>query len=282
MLKFDSAQLGDFFKAALWLGPAKTAETLIPQVNNIIIVRLLGPSAVVIYNLTGKAAEMLVQVVGRFAASFLSGLAHLYGGGEEDKYLKVVRGLFLAISYMAVLGLACVLVFNMDFVRLWVGTDLYGGAILTILFCLYGLIKIIRITLYNIVFSRNEIHITSSASLAEAFIQLVAGIFLGSIWGLKGILIASIFAVAIGAMIQAIALFARTGLVRKFNHHALLRIAIIAVLTFVFATMIKCLWPIAGWQDLFIYTITLLSSGILLVAIVEPAVRSYCTKRVTR
>jgi O-antigen/teichoic acid export membrane protein len=269
MVRFNSAQLQDFLKASLWLGPAKTAETLISQVNNIILVRILGPGAVAVFNLTAKVIYLLVQIAGRFSASFLSGLAHLYGSGEEQKFRDVIKPLFRVTTYMCLTVIPFVLVLNSDFIRLWVGSELYGGGILTLLICIYGILKIVRTTLYNVVFSRNEIRVTSAAYIAEAIVQVGAGVILTILWGIKGVALASILAVIVGGLVQARALGLVLNIRYRLSLSSLFKYSAVAGVPLLLAILIKGAWPISTWGGLLIYAIGYAFVASIVVALCE-------------
>lgn len=207
MLRLDAVLTRDFFRAALFLGPAKTAETLIPQADNIIMIKLLGALDVTTLVLTRKVADLFVQIIARFSASFLSGLAHLVGSREEEKYRRTVFALFALAAYSGALGFGGVLLFNRDFMTLWLGPTFFGGQLVTGLLCIYGFLKVLRFTFYHAVLARNQIRVTGVASLAEAFIQLVMGLVLAGLWGIKGIVAAGIMAVTAGSLIQAVSLW---------------------------------------------------------------------------
>ncbi len=141
-VRFERKPFLEFFFKAAYLGPARAAEVLAPQVDNIILITLLRPIDVTIMNLTRKAGDLVVQVVGRLAASSLSGLAHLYSSRQNDRYgATVLRLLRISLSAAAV-GLTGVFILNGVFVTLWTRAELFGGQALTTILCLYAFLKI--------------------------------------------------------------------------------------------------------------------------------------------
>ena len=282
MLRFDSAVLLDLLRAALWLGPAKTTETFLPQVNNIITVKFLGPVAVTILAVTRKAADIVTMVCGRFSASFLSGLAHLYGEGNEQRYMDVVKPLFRVTIYMAVLGMSAVLLFNGNFIRLWVGKDLYGGWTLTLLICIYGVVKVPRAALYNVIFSRNGIRLASAASIAESIIQVAAGIFLIRVWGLPGLVLAAILAVVAAVLIQTIGLLSMLKVRYHFSFPPLLKVLAVALVPSLVAVLVKNAWHLESWNRFLACVAGYLCTAFAMVVSCEPLLFDYCRRMLRR
>lgn len=268
-----------FFASALWLGPSKLAEALTSQVDNIIIIKILQPIDVTMLNLTRKAAEIAVQLVGRLSVSFMSGLSHLRGSNEDVKIRSIVSDLFLVSGYLACCILCGVLILNGDFVSLWTSSNMYAGSVVTILICIYCLVKILRITTYNVVFSHGDVRITSISSFVESALQAVLGIVFCKIWGIIGVVTASIIAVIVGGLIQLIALLNTYRFSMASVLFGILKISIISTLTILAGHFVRALFPPHSWVDLIMLTIFISVVFLSMLPIAEKRFRQFLLQR---
>lgn len=265
MLKFDPAITTSFFLSALWLGPSKIAEAMTSQLDNLVVIRILSPLDVTILNLTRKAAEMATQVVSRISASLMSGLAHLNGSGDTIKIRSTIGILFLISGYAASWIMCIVLILNDTFVNLWVSSSMYAGASVTVLTCIYGILKMIRQTTYNVVFAHGDVRITSVSSMIEVATQLILGILLCKIWGIVGVVAASIIAVTTGGLIQLLALLRTYRFSVTVVMSGTLRIAGASSITLVIAYSMRTWHMPSSWLELMYFAagMTMLFSGLL-------------------
>jgi len=204
----DKQMFKDLLSKSLWLGPSKIAETITGQIDSIIIAKVLGPGSVTVLSVSRKAADLSVQIVGRISASLLSGLSHLHGSGQKDIQQQVVKTLFKVVGYAAGIGLGGFLIFNEKFVSLWVGAQYYGGTSITLLVCFYSVLKVCRISLYNIVFSIGEITLSAKSTVVEVALQTTFGFFLCIKLGLPGVVLGAIMGVMCATGIQFGKMFA--------------------------------------------------------------------------
>ena len=272
-LKFDPAITKSFFWSALWLGPSKIAEAMTSQLDNLVVIKILSPLDVTILNLTRKAAEMAIQVVSRISASLMSGLAHLKGSGDEVKIRSTIGVLFLVSGYAAS-GILCeVLILNEAFVSLWVNSSMYAGAGVTLLLCIYGILKMLRLTTYNVVFAHGDVRTTSLSSMLEAVIQLVLGILFCKFWGIAGVVAASIIAVTVGGLIQSLALlrtyqFSATGVMS-----GALRIAGTSFITLLIAYSMRTRHLPHSWLELMYFAAGMMMLFLALLFAMEAGFR---------
>lgn len=203
VLVFDFSLVVQVFRSMGWMVLAEAVVAIAPQVDNVVVAKVLRPTDVTVLSLTRRVSEFVVQLAARLPASFLSGLSHLYGSGEEEKYLHVVALLFRVTLYLAGFGLGGVLLLNESFVGVWVGPAFFGGKGLTGIICLYGILKTLRVVEHNVLFSRGLISITSPAAIAESVLQIGLGVVFCRVWGMPGILLAGVTAVVVSNLIQA-------------------------------------------------------------------------------
>jgi O-antigen/teichoic acid export membrane protein len=126
--------LGSFLVRGFWVSVSQVARLLVAGADILIIGKLLGPSAVVLYTCTGKLATVLANQPQMLMQMAIPGLSQLRAG--EDKARLYGATTALSQGMLTISGaVACViLAVNEGFVGWWVGSDLYGGFQLTALF----------------------------------------------------------------------------------------------------------------------------------------------------
>lgn len=279
ILKISPAMTTSFFSSALWLGPSKVAEAMTSQVDNIIVVKILQPIDVTILNLTRKAGEMAVHVVGRLSASFLSGLAHMKGAGNVAALQSTIANLFLVSGYAAS-GILCgVLILNEIFVTLWTSSSMYAGTGITLLICIYCLLKILRITLYNVTFANGDVRVTSISSLVEALIQAILGAILCRLWGLIGVVVAAIVAVMAGGLIQLLALLRTYKFSVTLLRTGIGKLALASSITLVAGYYLRTWSMPQSWMGLIVLAAGMMVLFFLSALILEPRFRNALINR---
>lgn len=279
ILVIDPVMTKSFFASALWLGPSKLAEALTSQVDNIIVIKILQPIDVTMLNLTRKASEIAVQVVGRLSVSFMSGLSHLKGSNQDEKILSTICNLFLVSGYMACSILCGIVLLNEDFVGLWTSSTMFAGTGITILACIYCLLKILRIITYNVVFAHGDVRVTSISSVVESTLQALLGIVFCNIWGIAGVVMASILAVISGGLIQVIVLLNTYSFKASSVIYATIKIAAITTITLAIGYIIHYHYVPHSWVELAIFSVLIIVLYVFLVAVAERRFRKLILAR---
>jgi O-antigen/teichoic acid export membrane protein len=194
-IKFKVKEAKDLFLQSAWQFGSRSAVTATRESDNLIIAILTDPKLCTIFTLTKKASEMLALLVRNFIGAFLPGLAHLHGEGDKEKFKKITIVLFKMTSLSGICLIGGYLFLNKQFVRLWVGSEFFGGMILTALLCVSALFIIFSTFFYNVIFAKGEMSTAAKANIAEAFIRIPLCIVLVMLWGIKGAALAAVLAV---------------------------------------------------------------------------------------
>lgn len=205
-LTFSRSVFSELMRATFWLGPTQFFESTIGQLDNLIVLKLLGPVQVTSLEVTRKAGQLGSMLVGRISASLLSGLAHLHGEGNRNRMHSVLASLFRVTTYLSLVGLGGVLLLNESFVPLWTSKPIFGGNLLTALCVLQIFLSILKRTIFNVVFSFGEVRAGGQSSFIEFSVQVVLGIGCVNFFGLPGIPLAGIIAILAATSVQTKAL----------------------------------------------------------------------------
>ena len=178
-------------------GMSRGSSILINNMDLFLVARMLGPENVNVLRFTRTGAEVTRTIIERPFAAIQATLPHLLGSGNIDRAREIVLRLLRWAIWAILLSVGGFLVFNGDFVRLWVGMRFYAGAqvnlLLTILFALALLTSLIA----GLSFSAGQIRGTSIAGLAHGLIYLPLALIGGYWLGIKGFITASLISLLI-------------------------------------------------------------------------------------
>jgi O-antigen/teichoic acid export membrane protein len=176
--------------------------------NTIILLSTAGPTPAVVYALTAKVGDLLMQLSWQLPDSAGVGLAQLQGEGKRERLREVV----LAMVRLTLLGagaVACaVLAFNPGFVALWTGPDKFGGLALNTLLAggVLGLSAVhIVFTAAAILGKRTQI---GWATLAQGAFHIGAAALLARVFGAEGVAAAGVLSSLVVAYPVGVVLFA--------------------------------------------------------------------------
>ena len=150
-------------------------------VSDVIVLGMLGSvPSVTTYTLTKYAPESLISAVAIAAGGVLPGLGGFVGSGHYAKVARI-RGELMAITWLIATGVgSTILIWNRDFVGLWVGAAHFAGTLSTTLIMLMTLqLALIRIDANIIDVTLNLRWKVLIGALSTALSLLAAGFLVG-------------------------------------------------------------------------------------------------------
>ena len=139
--KFSKADMLPQLHSSFWVSFNQVGQVLMAGSDVLLISKILGPSMVVPYSITGKLASVLQnqpQILMHLAAP---GLSEMRTGSSKDSIYRVSSALSQGLLLLTGLICCVILVVNEEFVRAWVGSNQYGGFALTGLILLVMLLR---------------------------------------------------------------------------------------------------------------------------------------------
>ena len=152
--------------------------------------RFLGPETVAVLNLTRKAPETSRMFIERPAIAFMPAVSHLLGSGDVKKARAVLLRLVCFLSWPLGLLVGGFVVFNANFVTLWVGSHLFAGQAINAIVCGVFLLTVTSSSLANLCLALGNIKGNSIAGFIQALVQIPL-VFVGAkYFGLYGVVLA--------------------------------------------------------------------------------------------
>ncbi len=179
--------LGELGGLFLYTFTARFSKIVTRSLDNFMISRLLGQESVAVYSLTSRAPRVGENLVGHPVGAFRPAVAHLAGAGDMAKAREVLGRLMRFMLWSLGLLFAGFAAFNDDFVRLWVGGHLFGGAAVSLFICLMLVVHAWTNGLGMLCFSLGNIKGNSLSDLASS-ILMIPFMYVGAVnFGLAGI-----------------------------------------------------------------------------------------------
>jgi O-antigen/teichoic acid export membrane protein len=274
-VKFDLPTLQELLRSSSMLLVVRICRLFTTRSYGMIIAVVLSAPLLVVFEVTYKAAVMIIDVLSRFSMSLLPGLSHLTGTGEKEKFQQITLMLLHLTVVLSLLGAGGVLLLNREFVSLWTGAQYYGGDGLTALFCLYAVTQLVNSAFYNIIFAAGLLKAVTWASLCEASVQVSLAVILGYFWGLKGVALAAVIASAASLVIQVIAAFGllARGIFAAQAFVPALRMVLLGIAPVALGWGVIWYWTPRGWWQMGIFAGGYLLSGGILMLLLDSQLR---------
>lgn len=173
-------------------GMARFGSVLVNNLDLFLVVRILGPDSVNVLRFTRTGPEICRTIIERPVTAMQATLPHLMGSGNLDRAREILLRLLRLCIWMLVLCAGGFLVFNGEFLRLWVGDRFFAGNQVNILLILSFVGATAMSLLAGLCFSAGDIRGTSSAGLAQGVLYLPLVLAGGHWFGMGGIVAASI------------------------------------------------------------------------------------------
>jgi O-antigen/teichoic acid export membrane protein len=182
-------QIKQILKFSLLLGIGKVGFMLISSTDNLIIGNYLGAESVTLYVITLRIPFTLKMISGKITSNFLGYFTTLFDQNESSKtqsvYINLLKinlvfGLFFSIYAFCI---------NKLFVGLWVGSDKYGGDVLTLIGSLLVLKEFLVSGVRGMITGHGEIRGDVLAVILESILNLILSFIFVKYIGLAGVLL---------------------------------------------------------------------------------------------
>ena len=139
--RFSAPAAAGYLRKSGWVSVSQVAQLLLNGADVLILGKLLGPAAVVVYSCTGKLTTVVGNQPQVLMQTALPGLSEMRAGESKERILQVCTALGQAMLLLSG-GLVCVvLAINAGFVTWWVGAPVYGGMKLTLILAMSMLLR---------------------------------------------------------------------------------------------------------------------------------------------
>jgi O-antigen/teichoic acid export membrane protein len=191
---FSTQGVATLAKLLSYVFLGRGAGVIATNMDAFVLTRYLGPEIAPVFVLTRKAPDMSRMFLERPATAFMPAVSHLVGAGELGRARAVLLRLMRMILWLMGLIAAGFIVFNRDFVSLWVGPKLFAGGTINLFSVLTLVIMVLVNALSNLCFSLGNIKGNSIASLAQGLLSVPLMVLGARYWGMLGVAVAPLLA----------------------------------------------------------------------------------------
>jgi len=168
------------------------AGLVVSSIDNILISTLAGLAVLglyVNYQLVLIAASTLISQI--FYA-ITANLGNLLASGSKDRAYTAFKTVYLINSILSVLSALLILFLMQDFIKLWLGDQFLLDSTLVYILAFIFLLQSLRYGVLSLQLAGGVSYENRHIPVIEVLINLIASIILGTIWGVKGVLLGTV------------------------------------------------------------------------------------------
>lgn len=167
------------------------ATVVLYQMINILISRMCGPEQVTNYNISYKYLSILLMIMTVIVSPMWSAFTDAYTKGEYSWMKKIYKKL-LIMSGISAFSMACMIIVSPIVYDFWIGNNVYISLTTTFLVAFYVLILIWGMIHSFLLNGMSKIYVQLCYSVITMVLFIPLATFLGTEYGLNGILLSMI------------------------------------------------------------------------------------------
>ena len=176
-----------FFAYSGWLMVAILATKATLASDVVLLGMVISSASVAMYTLTGYVAQVTLGLAAMILAAALPGLGGIMGKGDVQR-AAAIRTEMMALSWLIVVAAGVsILAWNRSFVGLWVGDQMYAGAVVNLLLTLLTAQLVFQRNDSNIIDISLDVRNRAMLGGAGLMVSVTLGALLGSRFGVAGL-----------------------------------------------------------------------------------------------
>jgi O-antigen/teichoic acid export membrane protein len=191
---FDKTLLKQMFSFGFYIFLNVLAVYVIFLTDRFFIGTLVSLSVVSMYLITAKIPEICRDLIFRITDNSYPAVVEIASKENTERFARVHHKLMRITTSLAMVAFWMILILDKWFVELWVGSSFFAG---TGVLVLVLVLMVIQAVLHVSAICLNGAGIVKGftiASIFEAGFKIVLTLFLGKLYGIKGILLSTIIA----------------------------------------------------------------------------------------
>lgn len=142
--KPEKKQFNSFIGFSVWVLVWAFVSKLLLSSELLLLGFLSGAELVTHYSFTVYVVQLALAIPMLTGSAITPGLGRLFGGGEIEKFGKIVQSFREVIFFIAVVFAGSILALNQNFISLWVGEEYFLGDMINILIAI-SMVQLIMI-----------------------------------------------------------------------------------------------------------------------------------------
>lgn len=184
--RFDWSKLGPLLKQNSFCLFAQWGHTLVETVDIIVVGLAVGAEAIPVYTITSALPRLMFMLFNQAMSGANAGLVGLFASGDKRRFHFIrTQQEIVTLAGLAVVG-AVTLAINRQFVGLWIGSEYYGGGLLTALAIAWYFAVITSRHYCNALSAALDFNRMARVQVVAGLAGLAAGLVGGSVAGIPG------------------------------------------------------------------------------------------------
>ena len=184
---------GIFKVSSVWFIGGMSA-VIIYSSDTMIIGSIIGTGIVTTYVLTYRLSEVFRHFIYTIGGTAMPGLGQLSGQGEVEKVKNIFFKMFPFVINTTLSAMLFLIFFNKEFVRIWVGSEFYGGDDLNTVFAFTLFTTVIFYNFSIILSSGLNLKAIAISRSIEAALNIIISLILVHKLGLLGVALGTVIA----------------------------------------------------------------------------------------
>ena len=185
--KLDLSGKSEMFRYSFSFQVLKWAFIIRNQSLVILLNNIVGPAAVTLFNITYRIPQMIPNYMNKIITPLFPSYAILIYNNDSQKIKNIILKVIKILGRFTIFLTFGIIIYNKDFITLWVGLDKFAGNYVNTIIAFYVLILSICSAFGMIIFSTKKFQLWPLLSIIEIILTLFLSTYLGKLFGLIGV-----------------------------------------------------------------------------------------------
>lgn len=178
---------GGFFQLS------RIANIVSTSTDTVFITSFLGPTLVPVYTFTTKLPQMAsITLASKVPNILFVGFSELIENNQIDKVKNIFQSMLILLVRFGLFFSIYIFFYNSLFINLWVGEKYFAGSTLNIVIVILMLYDFVIRGSIGIIYAYGSFKKIGTVSIAEVLINIILSIVLIKIYGLFGLILATL------------------------------------------------------------------------------------------
>lgn len=174
---------------------SKISNTIVSNIDLIIIARFVNPETVTMLELTRRPIRILQGFTDRVSVAFMGPLANLKGEGNYGRIKSIFIRFIYIYTWISTLVIFGFIALNEQLLYVWAGDSVFIGNEINILLCITLLLSSLAYNFSNFNYAMGNIKGNSTISINKSVVYLIFIFILAYFFGVIGVVMATLISV---------------------------------------------------------------------------------------
>lgn len=195
--KFDASVLKEYVRLSPSLTAAKLGNSMIKEIEPLLISIFIRPEVATFYVLTKRAADIIGNLLNVVISSSSPSFSHLVGEDKPEAVASAAKLIAAIVFSLGLIGYGGFVAMNVSFVTLWVGSNVLLDGYIVLFIAAGSFLRLLVNYEYRMLVGMGDFSWPSLAVLFEALLRIMLMYFFLMVLGVDGVPLAGLVSCAI-------------------------------------------------------------------------------------